>query len=42
VSKYPFEIHQRVPAEECRVVANHLRATMPNTRRSRDRGISDR
>jgi hypothetical protein len=42
VSTRPFEIHQSVPAEECRVVANHFRPAMSNSRRSVDRGVSDR
>jgi hypothetical protein len=28
-----FEIHQRVPAKEGGVVANHFRPAMPGTRR---------
>src|SRR5580700_7742407 len=42
VSKCCFEIHQRVPAEESRVMTNHLCPTMPDSCRSSDRGIGDR
>jgi hypothetical protein len=42
VSKCCFEIHQRVPAEESRVMTNHLCPTMPDSCRSGDRGIGDR
>src|SRR5215469_11435700 len=42
VSKRPFEIHQRMPAEECRVMTDHLRPAMPDKSRSGDRSLGDR
>jgi hypothetical protein len=36
VSKCRSEIHQRMPAEECRMMTNHLRAPMSHSCRSRN------
>jgi hypothetical protein len=36
------ELHQRVPAEERRMVADHLCPALPDQRRPRDRGVGDR
>src|SRR5438067_8268024 len=37
-----LEFHQRVPAEECRVMTNHLRPAMSHSCRSRDCLVGDR
>jgi hypothetical protein len=36
------EIHQRMPAEECRMMTNHLRAPMSHSCRSRNCRVGDR
>src|SRR5712671_2586436 len=42
MSRRGFKIHQGVAAEERRVMTNHFRPAMPDSRRSSDCGVGDR